>query len=187
MLPLIINPMPIPSQVINLVSNLPPITTSLQFGSAIRTNSWVRSSFTTGSNSFILTSVTLQFRQNTANTNLFVRIYENNAGVLGNLITSFINPASISTTVPHGAATVFTLTTPQTLAVNTSYWLVVGVDAPVGTPGEYSWRGTNSFDQTGEAGWSVGDSSLFTSDQGLSWFISTIANAFQFSINGQNY
>ena len=187
MLPLTIDPMPIPSQVINLVSNLPPITTSLQFGSAIATDSWVRSSFTTGSNPFILTSVTLQFRQNTANTNLFVRIYENNAGLPGNLITSFTNPASISTTVPHGADTVFTLTTPQTLAVNTSYWLVVGIDAPVGTPGEYSWRGTNSFDQTGEAGWSIGDSSLFSGNQGLSWFTSTIANAFQFSVNGQSY
>ena len=172
---------------IAFVSNLPPITTSLSSGSAIRTDSWARSSFTTGSNLSVVTSVTLQFRQNTANTNLFVRIYENNVGLLGNPIISFINPASISTTVPHGADTVFMLTTPQILAANTSYWLVVGVDAPVGTGGEYSWRGTNSFDQTGEAGWSIGDSSLFTSDQGLSWFTSTIANAFQFSINGQNY
>ena len=186
MLPLTIDPMPIPSQVINLVSNLPPISTSLQFGSAIRANSWVRSGFTTGSNPFILTSVTLQFRQNTANTNLFVRIYENNVGLLGNLITGFINPSSISTTVPHGADTVFTLATPQTLAANTSYWLLVGIDASIGTPGEYSWRGTNSFDQAGEAGWSIGDSSLFSDNQGLSWVTSTIANAFQFAIRGSN-
>ena len=169
-----------------LVSNLPPTTTSLSIGGAVKTDSWLRSSFTTGGGSYgyTLNSVTLQFRQDTADANLFVRLYENNAGVLGNLITSFINPASISTTPPDGADTVFTLTTPQTLAANTSFWLLAGIDAPVGTGGEYSWRGTNSFDQTGEPGWSIGNSSLFSGNQGVSWTTSTIANAFQFSVNG---
>lgn len=187
MLPLTIDPMPIPNQVVNLVSNLPPITTTLSSGGAVRTSSWLRSSFTTGGGSgYTLYSVTLQFRQNTPNANLFVRLYENNAGLLGNLITSFTNPDSISTTFPNGANTTFTLTTPQTLAANTSYWLVAGIDAPVGTGGEYSWRGTNSFDQAGEPGWLIGNSSLFSGNQGLSWTTSTIANAFQFSVNGQD-
>jgi hypothetical protein len=170
----------------DLIDNLPPITTTLSSGGAVRTNSWLRSSFTTGSHSYgyTLNSVTLQFRQNTADANLFVRLYENNAGLLGNLITSFTNPDSISTTFPNGANTTFTLTTPQTLCANTSYWLVAGIDAPVGTGGEYSWRGTNSFDQAGEPGWSIGDNSLFSPNQGLSWTTSTIANAFQFKVTG---
>jgi hypothetical protein len=173
------------NSIITLVDNLPPITTTLSSGGAVRTNSWLRSSFTTGGGSgYTLNSVTLQFRQNTPNANLFVRLYEDNAGVLGDLITSFINPASISTTLPNGADTVFTLTTPQTLAANTSFWLLAGIDAPVGTGGEYSWRGTNSFDQTGEPGWSIGNSSLFSDNQGLSWITSTIANAFQFKATG---
>ena len=166
-----------------LVSNLPPTTSSLDTGGAVQTNSWLRSSFTTGSVSYgyTLNSVTLQFRQVTADANLFVRLYENNAGLLGNLITSFTNPGSITTTNDNNT---FTLNTPQTLDANTSFWLVVGIDAPAGTGGEYSWRGTNSLDQTGFTGWSIGDSSLFSPNQGLNWTDSDIANAFQFSVNG---
>lgn len=169
-----------------LVSNLPPTTTSLPDGGTVSSNTWGGSSFTTGSGSYgyTLNSVTLQFRQDTADANLFVRLYENNAGLLGNLITSFTNPDSISTTFPNGANTTFTLTTPQTLCANTSYWLVAGIDAPVGTGGQYSWRGTNSFDQAGEPGWLIDNSSLFSGNQGLSWTTSTIANAFQFKVTG---
>jgi hypothetical protein len=99
MLPLTIDPMPIPSQVINLVSNLPPTTTSLPGGIAVKLNQWVRSSFTTDSNFFIFTSVTLRFAQITASNppdQLIVEIYKDNAGALGDLITSFTNPLALS-------------------------------------------------------------------------------------------
>jgi len=165
-----------------LVSNLPPITSSLTTGGAVQTNSWLRSSFTTGGGSgYTLNSVTLLSRQITASANLFVRLYENNLGLLGNLITTFTNPGSITTSDGNNT---FTLTTPQPLAANTSFWLVAGINGSVGTGGEYSWRGTNSLDQTGESGWSIGDTSRFSGNQGLSWNTSTIANAFQFSVNG---
>jgi hypothetical protein len=175
-----------------LVSNLPPTTTESS-GGEVSFAGWLRSSFTTGSVSYgyTLNSVTLQFRQDTADANLFVRLYKDKEvepGELGDLITSFTNPASISTTFPDGADTVFTLTTPQTLDANTTYWLVTGIDGLVDTGGEYSWRGTNFDNQTGEPGWSIGDSdpyrALFSGNRGGSWNTFTGAKAFQFSVNG---
>ncbi|GBL12593.1 hypothetical protein MSj_04113 [Microcystis aeruginosa Sj] len=173
-----------------LVSNLPPTTTESN-GGEVSFERWLRSSFTTGSVSYgyTLNSVTLQFRQDTADANLFVRLYEDKEdepGVLGDLITSFTNPGSISTTFPGGANTTFTLTTPQTLDANTAYWLVAGISSNSG--GVYSWRGTNSANETGEPGWSIGDSdpyyALFSGNQGGNWNVFTGAKAFQFSVNG---
>jgi hypothetical protein len=183
------------NQVVNLVSNLPPITPLPTAGFGITNTQWLRSSFTTGGGSgYTLNSVTLQFRQDTADANLFVRLYKDKEvepGELGDLITSFTNPASISTTFPNGAATVFTLTTPQTLDANTTYWLVTGIDGLVNTGGEYSWRDTNFDNQTGEPGWSIGDSdpyrALFSGNRGGSWNTFTGGKAFQFSVNGQSY
>jgi hypothetical protein len=183
MLPLTIDPMPIPSQVINLVSNLPPTTTSLPGGIAVKLNQWVRSSFTTDSNFFIFTSVTLRFAQITASNppdQLIVEIYKDNAGALGDLITSFTNPGSISFISNY----IFTLTTPQILAANTTYWLVARVS--IGSE-EYSWLRTDSTTQTGLTGWSIGDTSLFSDNQGFSWNTFAGFSAFQFSINGQSY
>ncbi|MCA2716593.1 MAG: hypothetical protein IM485_02110, partial [Microcystis sp. M169S2] len=47
------------NSIITLVDNLPPITTTLSAGGAVRTDSWLRSSFTTGAcSSYTLNSVT---------------------------------------------------------------------------------------------------------------------------------
>jgi hypothetical protein len=165
-----------------LVSNLPPTTTSLPGATAVKLNQWVRSSFTTGSVSYgyTLNSVTLRFAQITSATppdQLIVEIYKDNAGALGDLITSFTNPGSISFISNY----IFTLTTPQTLAANTTFWLVARVSS--GSE-EYSWLRTDSTAQTGVAGWSIGDTSLFSDDQGFSWNIINEFNAFQFSVDG---
>jgi hypothetical protein len=183
MLPLNIDPMPIPNQVINLISNLPPITTSVA-GGQISPGAWGSSSFTIGTNPFVLTSITLRFAQITAATppnNLFVRLYNDNSGNPGSEITSFTftNPGSITTTTANN---IFTLSTPQTLAANTTFWLVVGSGS-----GQYVWALTNSVNETGESGWSIGNnSSLFSSNQGGTW--TSYNNLyFQFSINGQSY
>jgi hypothetical protein len=167
-------------QVINLVSNLPPTTPESTEG-LVSFNQWLRSSFTTGSSSYgyTLDSVTLRFRQDIASPNLFVRLYSDNAGSLGNLITSFTNPSSITTTNNNNT---FTLTTPQTLAANTTYWLVAGISSS--NSGQYSWRATNSVNQTGEPNWSIGDSALFSGNQGGTWNTFSGFNAFQFSVNG---
>ena len=162
-----------------LVSNLPGTTTS-GFEPSVKPDQWVGSSFKTGSASYgyTLDSVTLLFQQMNLNTNLFVRLYSDNSGSISSLITSFTNPGSITT---NAANNTFTLTTPQTLAANTTYWLVAGISSG---SGEYRWRSTTSPDQTGFTGWSIGDNSLYTSDQGGIWNSFTPFKAFQFSVNG---
>lgn len=183
MLPLTIDPMPIPSQVINLVSNLPPITTSVA-GGQISFNAWGSSSFTTGINPFVITSVTLRFAQITAATppnDLFVRLYSDSSGDPGSEITSFTftNPGSITTTTANN---IFTLSTPQILSANTTFWLVVGSGS-----GQYVWALTDSVNETKEPGWLIGNNSArFSGNQGGSWNLYP-NNSFQFSINGQSY
>jgi hypothetical protein len=96
----------------------------------IENSSWASSSFTTGSGSYNLESVTLLFQENTADlNNLFVRLYGNNSGVPGTLITTFTNPASIPDILGNNT---FTLTTPQALTASTTYWLVSGVSSGTG-------------------------------------------------------
>ncbi|WP_249264985.1 MULTISPECIES: choice-of-anchor R domain-containing protein [Microcystis] len=79
----------------------------------INFNFWNGSSFTTGSSSYNLQSATLLFQQLTASPNLFVRLYSNSSGTPGTLITSFTNPASITTSLANNT---FTLATPYTLS-----------------------------------------------------------------------
>lgn len=165
-----------------LVSNLPPITPPPTTGSDITFNQWVRSSFKTGSISYgyTLNSVTLFFRQLTANNSLFVRLHRDDAGDTGDLITTFNNPSPITSTAANNN---FSAPTPQTLAADTTYWLVAGISSNV-SGGQYRWARTNSVDQGGELGWSIGDSSLFSINQGGTWFVDPAFKAFQFSVTG---
>jgi len=162
-----------------LVSNLSP-TPSM--GYPVKFDEWLRSSFTTGSGSYgyTINSVTLRLAEMTANPNLFVRLYSDSSGGLGSQITSFTNP-SFTPNITNDY--IFTLTTPQTLAANTAYWLVAGISDGIG---EYLWAFTQSPDQTGFPGWSIGDNPFNSTNQGGIWSnnFSTAFKAFQFSVNG---
>ncbi|MCE2668954.1 MAG: choice-of-anchor R domain-containing protein [Microcystis sp.] len=162
-----------------LVSNLSP-TPSM--GYPVKFDEWLRSSFTTGSGSYgyTINSVTLRLAEMTANPNLFVRLYSDSSGGLGSQITSFTNP-SFTPNITNDY--IFTLTTPQTLAANTAYWLVAGISEG---SGEYLWAFTQSPDQTGFPGWSIGDNPFNSTNQGGIWSnnFSTAFKAFQFSVNG---
>ncbi len=162
-----------------LVSNLPQTST---MGYPVKFDQWLRSSFTTGSGSYgyTINSVTLRLAEMTANTNLFVRLYNDSPGGLGSQITSFTNPSFTSNTTNDY---IFTLTNPQTLASNTNYWLVAGISDGIG---EYLWSFTTSPDQTGLPGWSIGDNPFNSTNQGGIWSnnFSTAFKAFQFSVNG---
>ena len=169
-----------------LVSNLPTTTTSLPDGGTVSSNIWGGSSFTTGSGSYgyTLNSVTLRFAQITSATppnNLFVRLYNDNSGNPGSEITSFTftNSGSITTTTANN---IFTLSTPQILSANTTFWLVVGSGS-----GQYVWALTNSVNETGEPGWSIGNNSAFFSPNGGGSWTPYPNNSFQFSVNGQSY
>ncbi len=82
---------------VTLVENL---SQSSNGSGSVLEDAWSGSSFTTGSGSYNLESVTLLFRENIAG-NLFVRLYGNNGGVPGSLITTFTNPASITTNLAN--------------------------------------------------------------------------------------
>jgi hypothetical protein len=162
-----------------LVSNLPSTS---PMGYPVKFDEWLRSSFTTGSGSYgyTINSVTLRLAEMTANLNLFVRLYNDSSGGLGGQITSFTNPIFTPNITKDY---IFTLTTPQTLASNTDYWLVAGISEG---SGEYLWAFTTLPDQTGSPGWSIGDKPFYSNDQGGTWdnSFATTFSAFQFSVNG---
>lgn len=162
----------------DLVDNLPPVTTTSQ-GHLIQFNQWLRIGFATGNNSngYIINSVILRFAEITANPNLVVRLYSDIGGTIGGQIAQFVNPVF---TPNIGANYVFTLVNPQTLAANTTYWLVVGI---LSGSGQYIWAFTTSGNQSGLSGWSIRDDSLFSLDQGGTWqFFAGVV--FQFKVTG---
>ena len=120
---------------------------------------------------------TLLFQQLTASPNLFVRLYSNSSGTPGTQLTSFTNPASITTTLANNT---FTLATPYTLAANTTYWLVSGTTGG----GGYDWGYTTSFNQTGLPSWTIGDGYVDSNNQGGSWTSSPTDGPYQFSLEG---
>jgi hypothetical protein len=162
-----------------LVSNLPSTS---PMGYPVKFDEWLSSSFTTGSGSYgyTINSVTLRLAEMTANPNLFVRLYNDSPGGLGSQITSFTNP-SFTPNITNDY--IFTLTTPQTLASNTDYWLVAGISEG---SGEYLWAFTTLPDQTGSPGWLIGDNPFKSTNQGGAWnnSFATTFSAFQFSVNG---
>jgi hypothetical protein len=170
------------SEVVNLVSNLPPTTPLPTSGFSITNNQWLSSSFQTGNASdvYILNSVNLRIGQ-AALGSLFVKLYSNAAGNPGTEITSF-NVPSIGSTNNYN----FTLTNSQPLTANTTYWLVAGISSG---SGQYVWTKTSSTTETGLPGWSIGDLTFFSTDGGALniWNSFVSPEPFQFSVNGQYY
>jgi hypothetical protein len=161
---------------VTLVENLSQTNDAARI---VASGGWRGSSFTTGSGAYNLNSATLWFGQGspTSNTSLFLRLYSNNSGTPGTLITTFTNPTlPLPTTF---ANTTFTLATPQSLTANTTYWLVSGI---LSGPGSYNWGYTNSTAQTGLPGWSIGDNYATSNNQGSSW--TTNSTSLRFSLEG---
>ena len=161
---------------VTLVENL---SQSNSFFDAVSFPQWIGKSFTTGSGSYNLNSATLLFQELAASPNLFLRLYSDNSGQPGTVITNFTNPASITTTLANNT---FTLTTPQALAANTTYWLVSGISS-LSSFG-YFWGVANSNNQTGLPGWTIDDGFVASFDQSASWNIFPTAGPYQFSLEG---
>ncbi len=142
----------------------------------VRAVVWRASSFTTGSDSYRVDSATLLFFQDVPGQNLFVSLYTDDSGEPGTRLFDFSTPASISS-IPSEVT--FSLSSPQLLGVNSTYWLVAGVSSG---PGDCRWDYTSSNDQTGLPGWAIGPQYLYSESQGGSW--SGGAGPNQFRING---
>ena len=156
---------------VTLVENLSEETVGVD---SLLENSWQGGSFTTGSGSYNLNSVTLLLQENTLG-NLFVRLYTDNSGVPGTLITSFNVPAIVADLNEN----TFNLNTPQALTANTTYWVVSGISSGAGN---YAWGYTDSFNEIGLPGWTIGDGFVLSGDQGVNWEVVDLPS--QFGVNG---
>ena len=172
-----LNP-PVNIPIITFVDNLPPATISKDFGIAINLNQWVASAFVTGNNNvYSLNSISLRFRADTLSNNLILSLHSDNAGGVGNQIIDFVNPIFNTGIIDNY---LFTLTTPQPLTSNTTYWLIAKISSGEGV---YSWRLTDSTDQMGQFGWLIGNLSYKSNNQGLTWD-SLSEFVTQFSVKG---
>ncbi|MCA2652900.1 choice-of-anchor R domain-containing protein [Microcystis sp. M061S2] len=172
-----LNP-PVNIPIITFVDNLPPVTISKDFGIAINLNQWVASTFVTGNNNvYSLNSISLRFRADTLSNNLILSLHSDNAGGVGNQIIDFVNPIFNTGIIDNY---LFTLTTPQPLTSNTTYWLIAKISSGEGV---YSWRLTDSTDQMGQFGWLIGNFSYKSNNQGLTWD-SLSEFVTQFSVKG---
>lgn len=161
--------------IIVLASNLPP-TTPATAGFNINQTQWLRSSFLTGNANAIINFARIRCVRNTSG-NLFFRLYSWNAGALGDLIAEFTPSIEITTTQNYQ----FIPNNPISISANTNYWIILGVDGA----GDYLLSFTNSLNELSNSGWTIGDNSQFSNNQGLSWNLINGSTAFQFSIEGQ--
>lgn len=155
------------------------LTQSSNFAPSILINQWVYCGFNTGSQRYLLESITLPFRLFSFSPNLFVSLYTDNGG-LGSKIIDFIHPS----TIPSGAYTniMFLAPNPVVLESNATYNLVSGISSG---SGEYRWIASTSFSETGLTGWTINNQSLFSNNQGFSWSNLLPAMSFKFSVDGE--
>ena len=114
------------------------------------------------------------------NPNPTVRIRENSSDdEPGALVATLINPAS-STAI---ALNSFTAPSGTVLDGETTYWITLTEGADVSSIVPFGVLGTN--DESGEVGWTIGDSRLQRSEETDSWESST--NVLQMSIRGPIY
>lgn len=159
--------------IITLVENLSQPT---NLGFEVKYDQWLTANFQTGNVGSILQSITLKVGRFTLG-NLFVKLFSGNSGP-NNLLADF-NIPSIESTNNYD----FSLTNPQLLATNTTYWIVAGILSS-GDTGRYYWAKTSSNIETGSLGWLIGNIIDFSSDQGGIWSRLSSDEALQIKVSG---
>ena len=96
-----------------------------------------------------------------------VRIREDNNGEPGDLVATLTNPASLSSNDINA----FTAPPGTTLAASTTYWITKGEG--ISGSSRLTFAFTAATAETGEPGWSIGDSRLYRTSETLPWFTST--------------
>ena len=125
-------------------------------------------SFETGANldGYTVSEVDIRFAE-TSGKSTTVKIRKNNAdNEPGDLVATLTNPASLTA----DSLNTFTAQDVITLAASTTYWLTVNEEISFGRA-QVSPASEN--DETGETGWSIGDSRLFRTDEMASWLTAT--------------
>ena len=135
--------------------------------SFVQDGQWKGQSFTTDNDSYTLDQVTLEFVDAAdASGNLFVHLYDDNAGlpgsmVLGGALGGSSNPAT-------AGQYVYLANTSLLLSANTPYWIVAGVSAG---DGDYRWATVDSDGETGP--FPLGNDPALSFNTGGSWSLST--------------
>ena len=96
-----------------------------------------------------------------------VKIREDNNGEPGDLVATLTNPASLSA---HNINT-FTAPPGTMLATSTTYWITKGEG--ISGSSRLTFALTAATAETGEPGWSIGDSRRYRTSETLPWFTST--------------
>ena len=125
-------------------------------------------SFVTGFNAggYAVSAVQIRLKSVSGKTTV-VRIREDNNGEPGDLVATLTNPASLSA---HNINT-FTAPPGTTLAASTTYWITKGEG--ISGSSRLTFAFTAATAETGEPGWSIGDSRLYRTSETLPWFTST--------------
>ena len=125
-------------------------------------------SFVTGFNAggYAVSAVQIRLKSVSGKTTV-VKIREDNNGEPGDLVATLTNPASLSA---HNINT-FTAPPGTTLAASTTYWITKGEG--ISDSSRLTLAFTAATAETGEPGWSIGDSRLYRTSETLPWFTST--------------
>ena len=143
---------------ISLVSNT---NQTAPGGQALQGTEALATEFTTGSGTgaHLISSVQLRWRTNTTNTSAITVTINHDAGTNpGGVVATFTNPSALI----NGLNT-FTLSDPVGLSPSTTYFLM----ATVSGSSQRTISLTSSGSQTGEAGWSIANSSRQRNDSGI--------------------
>ena len=127
-------------------------------------DNFLAQSFETDSNldGYTVSEVDIRFGE-TSDRSTSVKIRKNNAdNEPGDLVATLANPGTLTA----DSLNTFTAPAGTTLAANTTYWLTVN-EGISSNRAEFAL--TNSDDETGETGWSIGDSSLNRNSETASW------------------
>ena len=132
------------------------------------TSSMGAQSLVTGSNAggYAVSAVQIRLKSVSGKTTV-VKIKEDNNGEPGNLVATLTNPASLSA---HNINT-FTAPPGTTLAASTTYWITRGEG--ISGSSRLTFALTAATAETGQPGWSIGDSRLYRTSETLPWFVST--------------
>ena len=134
-------------------------------------------SFETGTNAGGYTVSEVDIRtSDTSGSSTSVRIRKNNAdNEPGDLVATLANPTSLT----DDSLNTFTAPTGTTLAASTTYWITTNEEI---SSNRAQFALTNSDDETGETGWTIGDDYLWRGQETNSW--STNSRSLLMTIRG---
>ena len=138
----------------------PLVTNTGERWSGRGSSSFLAQSFTTGSNT-TLTSVDIRLGS-ALGKSTSAKIREDNGGEPGDLVATLVNPSSLDDERLHN----FAAPAGTTLTEATTYWLLMN-EGVSSSRASFDW--TSSDSETGESGWTIGDTFLWRTIETDAW------------------